>query len=93
MLLAKRLDIKHPPSRGELVRDDAGGNASNGDGLISVTNRSRCGSYSSCLRWRYTPRWSSCIRKYVQIRSYVRAHKGLEEVAPEDQSRTKVHTL
>jgi len=49
-----------------------------------VLHRSCCCSYSSCLWWWYTSRWSSSFRQSMSIRSDVRTHKSLAEMAPED---------
>lgn len=57
-----------------------------------VLHRSCCCSYSSCLWWWYTSRWSSSFRQSMSIRSDVRTHKSLAQMAPEDQPWTKVRT-
>lgn len=57
-----------------------------------VLHRSCCCPYSSCLWWRYTSRRSSSFRQSMSIRSDVRTHKSLAQMAPEDQPWTKVRT-
>ena len=57
---------------------------------IDVLRRSRCRSYPSCLWWWYASCWASSFWQSVSIWSYVRTHKSMAEMAPEDQSWTKV---
>jgi hypothetical protein len=58
-----------------------------------ILHRPCCCSYSSCLWWWYTSRWSSSFRQSMSIRSDVRTHKSLAQMAPEDQPWTKVRDI
>ena len=55
-----------------------------------ILHRSCCCSYSSCLWWWYTSRRSSSFRQSMSIWPDVCAYKSLAQMAPEDQSWTKV---
>ena len=58
--------------------------------LILESNRSCCCSYPPCLWFRYSSCWSSRVWKHVSLRSHVRSHQSMAQVASEDQPRPEV---